>query len=333
MKEHLMRIWRFHEFGPIENLQLDEVPTPEPGADESLVELEYAALNPADKFLVNKMYPRPGKPPMAVGRDGSGRIVKPGNSGRFKEGDSVVILRSDIGVRRDGTLAEFVTVPEESLAPLPDGWSFEEGAAAPLVHLTAWRALVHQGEIHPGQTVLVTGSSGGVGTAAIQLAKAFGCRVFAMSRKEEKRKELLDLGADHALDSSDPGKMEEEAKAILGEERVHLVVENLGGPFLQTSINLSGEHGRILVIGLLAGLKSEIVLGQIIFKQTRIEGVQVGAWTAEEAQIAWAGIVEKLDASNQRPVIDQVFPFEEVQEAFTRLDEGPLGKVLVRVKD
>ncbi|MCA9444395.1 MAG: hypothetical protein KC964_26635, partial [Candidatus Omnitrophica bacterium] len=69
----------------------------------------------------------------------------------------MVILRSDIGVRRDGTLAEFVTVPEESLAPLPDGWSFEEGAAAPLVHLTAWRALVHQGEIHPGQTVLVTG--------------------------------------------------------------------------------------------------------------------------------------------------------------------------------
>ncbi|MCA9424957.1 MAG: zinc-binding dehydrogenase, partial [Candidatus Omnitrophica bacterium] len=80
-------------------------------------------------------------------------------------------------------------------------------------------------------------------------------------------------------------------------------------------------------------LKSEVVLGQIIFKQIRIEGVQVGAWTPEEAQTAWNGIVQKLDADNQRPVIDQVFPFEEVPEAFTRLDEGPLGKVLVRVKD
>lgn len=328
-----MRIWRFHEFGPIENLQLEEVPTPRPGPGEALVELEFAALNPADKFLVNKMYPRPGKPPMAVGRDGSGRVVKPGNSGRFKQGDSVVVLRSDIGVRRDGTLAESVVVPEESLAPLPDGWTFEQGAAGPLVHLTAWRALVHQGLITQGQTVLVTGASGGVGSAAIQQAKAFGCRVFAMSRSEEKRKELLDLGADHALDSSDPDRMEAEAKQILGEDRVHLVVENLGGPFLQTSINLSGEHGRILVIGLLAGLKSEIALAPIIFKQTRIEGVQVGAWTPEEAQVAWDGIVEKLNASNQRPVIDEVFPFEQVHPAFARLEEGPLGKVLVRVKD
>ena len=328
-----MRIWRFHEFGPIKNLQLEEIPAPDPGPDEALVELELAALNPADKFLVNKMYPRPGKPPMAVGRDGSGRVVKSGNSGRFKEGDSVVVLRSEIGVRRDGTLAEYVTVPEESLAPLPDGWSFEEGAAAPLVHLTAWRALVHQGEIRPGQLVLVTGSSGGVGTAAIQQAKAFGCHVFAMSRKQEKREELLRLGADHVLDSSNPEQMEKEAKEILGQERVHLVLENLGGPFLQTSINLSAERARILVIGLLAGLKSEVVLGQIIFKQTRIEGVQVGAWTPEGAQIAWAGIVEKLQASNQRPVIDKVFPFEQVQEAFARLDQGPLGKVLVRVKD
>ncbi len=328
-----MRIWRFHEFGPIENLQLEEVPTPEPGPEEALVELEFAALNPADKFLVNKMYPRPGKPPMAVGRDGSGRVVKPGNSGRFKVGDSVVVLRSDIGVRRDGTLAEFVTVPEESLAPLPNGWSFEEGAAAALVHLTAWRALVHQGEIKPGQTVLITGSSGGVGTAAIQQAKALGCRVFAMSRHEEKRKELLDLGADHALDSNDPAMMEEEAKAILGKDRVHLVVENLGGPFLQTSINLSGVDARILVIGLLAGLKSEISLANLIFKQLRIEGVHVGSWTAEEAQDAWDRIVEKLNARSQRPMIDRIFLMEEVQEAFAYLEMGPLGKVLVKVKD
>lgn len=326
-----MRIWRFHEFGPIENLRLEEGPIPAPGDSEALVRLEFAALNPADRFLVNKMYPRPGTPPMAVGRDGSGIVVRPGNSGRFKEGDAVVLLRSEVGVRRDGTLAEYVAVPEESLAPLPNGWSFEEGAAAPLVHLTAWRALVLQGGISKGQTVLVTGSSGGVGTSAIQQAKAFGCRVFAMSRSASKREELKKLGADHVLESTTAENMEREAKTILGEERVHLTVENLGGPFLQASINLSAECGRILIVGLLAGLTSEITLGHVIFKQLRIEGVQVGAWSPEDARTAWDGIVEKLEFTRQRPLIDAVFGMEEVQEAFARLKEGPLGKVLVKV--
>ncbi|MBI1784444.1 zinc-binding alcohol dehydrogenase family protein, partial [Candidatus Sumerlaeota bacterium] len=96
-----MKSWRFHQFGMIENLKLEEIPVPEPADGESLVKLEYAALNPADKFLVMGQYPRPGKPPFAVGRDGCGTIAKPAKNGRFKEGDRVIILRSEIGVTRE----------------------------------------------------------------------------------------------------------------------------------------------------------------------------------------------------------------------------------------
>lgn len=326
-----MRIWRFHEFGPIENLRLEECPVPEPAPGEALIKLRYAALNPADRFLIQKMYPRPGTPPFAVGRDGSGEIVE-SRGGKFSPGDRVVVLRGDTGITRDGTLAEYVTVAEDSLAPLPEGWSFAEGAAAPLVHLTAWRALVKQGEIQPGQLILVTGSSGGVGTAAIQQAKAFGCEVIAMSRHAEKRQALRQLGADYVFDSSDPKAFEKEAKAALGERRCQIVVETLGGPFLQTSINLCGENARVEVVGLLGGLTSEIVVGLLIFKQIRIEGVLVGAWEPGEAQSAWVRIVDKLTHSGARPVLDQVFPMDQVQEAFGRLAVGPLGKVLIDVQ-
>lgn len=324
-----MRAWKFDEFGTLENLRMVDAPVPEPKDGEALVKLEFAALNPADYFLIQGKYPRPGKPPFSVGRDGCGIVERGG--GRFEKGDRVVVLRSDIGVTRDGTLAEYVTVPEESLAAAPEDWTPEEAAAAALVHLTAWRALVIQGEVDAAKTVLVTGASGGVGTAAVQQAKALGARVVALSRSEEKRKALESIGADVTIDS-DAEDLEKRVKTALDGGRVDVVVENLAGPFLQKSINLLSERGRVMIIGLLAGLKSEFVVGTVIFKQARIEGVQVGAYAPAESQEAWARIVETLDKANMRPIVDRVFPMGEVHDAFSHLRSGPLGKVLIDVR-
>lgn len=325
-----MRIWRFHEFGKVENLTLEQAPVPTPAEGEAVVKLHYAALNPADAFLVMNQYPGAGTPPLAVGRDGAGVIETPARHGRFAKGDAVVVLRSAIGVTRDGTLAEYVAVPEQSLAPLPEGWTPQEGAAAPLVFLTAWQALVTHANIMPGQTVLVTGGSGGVGTASVLLARAFGAIVIATSRSEEKRNRLLELGADAVIDSSSPHYVEDVKNAMSG-GRADIVVENLGGIFLQHSIDLVRPCGHIAVVGLLAGLRSEIVLGKLIFKRARIQGVSVGAFTAEEAQEAWRQIVKRLASIGRRPPIDQIFPMQDVHEAFARLGRGPMGKVLVDV--
>lgn len=326
-----MRIWRFHEPGSLDNLQLDEMPVPEPGAGEVLLKVERAALNPADAFLIEGKYPRPGKPPLAVGRDGCGVIEKALDGGRYNKGDRVILLRSDVGVTRNGTLADYVTVPEASLAPLPEGWSPEEGAAAPLVFLTAYQALLDVGGLLPGHTALITGASGGVGTAAVMLGRAYGALVVALSRSEENRQRLLELGADVAVDASAPD-MEEQVKKALGGGRVDVVVENVAGPFLQKSIDLLREKGRIAVVGLLAGLTSEIVIGKLLFKRARIEGVQVGSLTAAEAQEAWIQIVKRLNSINARPVVDRVFPMDKVPDAFQHLRSGVFGKVVVDVQ-
>lgn len=326
-----MRAWRFHEPGDIRNLVLEDVERPEPKDGEVLVRIETAALNPADHYLVLGQYPRAGAPPFTPGRDGAGTIETPLAGGRFKPGDRVVLLGGQTGISALGTLAEYSAIPEAWLAPLPDGWSVQEGAAGPLVLLTAWRALVVCGGLKAGETVLVTGASGGVGTAAIQLAKSMNARVIALSRCSEKRKKLETLGADIVLDAG-ATDLEKQVKGALGASRIDLIVENLGGSWLNRCVRMAGFGGRIMIVGLLDGLSAEVAIGLLIHKCIRIEGLSVSAYTAEEAQAAWAEIVRRLDAAGQRPVIDGVYPMDQAQEAFARLKSGPMGKVLLDVQ-
>jgi NADPH2:quinone reductase len=323
-----MLAWRFHQTGPIENLQPEEVPLPEPGPGEALVRIHYAALNPADRYLVQGQYPRAAKPPFTPGRDACGVIEQPAAAGRLPKGTRVVLLGGDTGIATPGALAQYAAIPEQWLAPLPEGWREEEGAAAPLVALTAWQGLVDRGALQPGETVLITGASGGVGTAAVILAKALGARVFALSRSTEKRQQLEKLGADATFDS-EAEDLEKQIKAAAGDQPPSLIIENLGGPYLQRCITMAGYGARIMVIGLLAGLKSEVQIGLLIHKCLRIQGMSVSSYTAEEAQKAFKGIVETLQKCGDPWPIDKIFTPAQPYEAFAHLDSGPLGKVLV----
>lgn len=323
-----MRAWRFHEFGDIGNYKLEDVPEPERQDGEVLIRLQRASLNPADRFLIEGRYPGAGKLPLTVGRDGAGVVEEAPANGRFKTGDTVIVLRSEIGITRQGTLAEYVAAPEAVVAPLPEGWSIEEGAAAPLVYLTAWKALVLQGAWQESETVLVTGASGGVGIAAVQLAKALGAKVVALSRDEQKQARLRELGADFAFDSDAPDLAKQVTEAVGG---IDLFVENLGGPFIETNLGMANLNGRIMVIGLLAGRKPPVDLGALLFKQVRIEGVHVGKLAPAEAQRAWTDVVATLGRIGARPPIDRVFPMGQVSEAFDHMAGNHLGKVLVDV--
>lgn len=325
-----MRAWRFHEFGDIANYAIVDVAEPEPGDGEVLIRLRYASLNPADRLLIEGKYPGAGDLPLTVGRDGSGTVEKSGEGSRFKAGDEVIVLRSEIGITRQGTLAEFVAPPESVVAHLPKGWTMEEGAAAPLVYLTAWKALVVQGGLRKGQSVLVTGASGGVGIASVQLAKALGAKVIALSRSEEKRRRLEELGADAALDDG-ASDLSQKVRAALGGKGPDVVIENLGGARLDQHIGIANLNARVMVIGLLAGRISEINLGQVLFKQVRIEGVHVGKLVPTQAQDAWRRIVDTLVAIGARPIVDKIFPMGQVQEAFEHLAGEHMGKVLVEV--
>ncbi len=325
-----MRAWLLREFKGIESLELSNVPVPTPGPGEVLLQLSHAALNPADRYLAERLYPAHPPLPHILGRDGIGRVVKATPEHPELEGARCAILRGHTGGDRPGTFAEYVAVPETDLAGVPPDWTDEEGAGATLVYLTAYQALRMWGPLRPGAVVLITGASGGVGVAAVQLAAAMKQKVFALSRSAEKGARLRQLGADQVFDPEDPD-WRKKAKAAAGPERVSLAIDNIGGKLLPQVIDTLGESGRVSLVGRLAGPVPDFNTATLFFRRIRMGGVAVGAWTKTESRDAWARVLELLAQTRARPLVDRVFPFEQLPRAFARLQEGPLGKVLLRV--
>jgi NADPH2:quinone reductase len=329
-----MRAWLMDSFDGVEKLRLGDVPDPQPGPNQVLLRLRFAALNPADAFLAQAMYPAKPSLPHILGRDGIGDVlaVGPGVS-NIKAGETVGILRCDVGVEVWGTLAEKVVVPASSVAPPPAGWSLEQTAGAPLVYLTAWQALTQWSDPPAppaaGSVLLVTGASGGVGTASVQLGKSMGLIVVALSRSAEKGAKLRAMGADHVFDPGDPN-LRKAVMAAIAPKKVDIVVDSVGGALFNQVLATLGYGGRVSVVGRSAGEVPNFNTASLFFKRNRIGGVAVSDFTAEQAQSAWKEITGRLNAMGQKPVIDHVFPFEEVKQAFARLAEGPMGKVLVR---
>jgi len=330
-----MRAWLMDSFDGVDELRLGDVPDPQPGPNQVLLRLRFAALNPADAFLAQAMYPAKPSLPHILGRDGVGEVIAVGAGvSNVKAGDTVGILRCDVGVEVWGTLAEKVVVPASSVAPPPAGWLLEQTAGAPLVYLTAWQALTQWSDPPAppaaGSVLLVTGASGGVGTASVQLGKSMGLTVVALSRSAEKGAKLRAMGADHVFDPGDPN-LRKAAMAAIAPKKVDIVVDNVGGALFNQLLATLGYGGRISVVGRSAGEVPNFNTASLFFKRNRIGGVAVSDFTAEQAQSAWKEITGRLNAIGQKPVIDHVFPFEEVKQAFARLAEGPMGKVLIRV--
>jgi len=330
-----MRAWFMDAYDGVDRLRLGETEDPVPGANQILLGVQFAALNPADAFLSQAMYPAKPKLPHILGRDGAGEVLAVGAGvSNVRPGDTAGILRCDVGVDSWGTLAEKVVVWSDSVIRPPQGWSLEETAAAPLVYLTAWQALTQWSDppapLAPGAVLLVTGASGGVGTATVQLGKSMGLKVVALSRSAEKGARLKDLGADFVFNPTDPDVRKLVMSAI-APHKVDIAVDNIGGALFNQVIAMLGHGGRISVVGRSGGEVPEFNTATLFFRRNRIGGVAVSDFTAAGAQAAWTQIIERLNAGGQKPVIDKIFAFEDVKRAFARLAVGPMGKVLVRV--
>ena len=320
-----MKSWRFHKFGAFDSLRMEEVPLPEPDKNDCVIKIDYAALNPADRLLIMGWYPTSARPPFAVGRDGSGVVVATAEGSRFQLGDRVVCLRSIIGIERDGTLAEYVRVPEAHLALRPDWWDARDGAAGPHALLTSWQALSEVSDLRGGETVLITGASGGIGTAALILAKAMGANVVALSRSAKKRLQLIDLGADIVLDPGD----DELIQKIKTNGGCDVVIVNVCGELLNSLLKTCNPYGRICIIGALGGTAATIELTRLIFKRLQIHGIQVAMYSDSGLQSAWSDVIQTIEPIQAKIPIDSIFSFEQVPQAFDRLRQGPFGKVLI----
>jgi NADPH2:quinone reductase len=330
-----MRAWLMDSYDGVDKLHLAEVADPVPGPGQLLVRMRFAALNPADAFLAQALYP--AKPPMphVLGRDGVGDVVAAGlGADAGKVGRTIAVLPGATGVEAWGTLAEKTVIAGDDTLEIPDGWSLEETAGAPLVFLTAWQALTQWSDPpappRRGSVLLVTGASGGVGTASVLLGKAMGLTVVALSRSADKSAKLATLGADHVFHPAHRS-LRKSVTAAIAPRKVDLAIDNVGGALFNEVVGTLGQGGRVSVVGRSGGVVPEFNTAALLFRRNRIGGVLIAGYSRDEARGAWAQVVARLGEAGKRPVVDRVFPLEEVKAAFERLAEGPMGKVLVRV--
>jgi NADPH:quinone reductase len=326
-----MKAWVLDKFTGIGHLRLAELPDPVPGEGEVVLAPHYAALNPADRYLAEGQYPARPSLPHILGRDGVGTVMRLGPAvSDVRVGDRRLILRSEVGVNRPGTFAQLVSVAASHLVEVPAGWTEQDSAGAALVYLTAYQALTMWGLLPASSVVLVTGASGGVGVATVELAAALGYKVIALSRNPQKSERLRQLGATAAFNPEDP-HWRHQVKALLAPRRVDLAIDSIGGKLLPEVIDTLGEHGKVSLVGRLAGPVPSFNTAALFFRRIRMGGVAVGACTPAESQANWRHVLELLARTGARPQVDQVFPFDQLPQAFERLAQGPLGKVLVAV--
>jgi NADPH:quinone reductase-like Zn-dependent oxidoreductase len=321
---------RIHEDGGPEVLRYEDVPDPEPGPGDVLVRLRAASLNHLDVW-VRKGLPSVPKPRI-LGADGAGVVESVGNEvDGFAPGDRVVInpaLEHDgrvtvVGEHFDGTHAELIALPAESIYPLPDELGFEEAAAFPLVFETAYRMLATKARLAAGEWVLVWGIGGGVATASLAIAKALGARVIVTSTSDAKLARAAELGADAAIPTAEAAAR---VKEITEGRGVDVVVEHVGEATWATSLAVAAQAGRVVVCGATSGPNPPAALHRIWWKQLTVYGSTMGT------KADFEGAYELVRSGRARPVVDAVFPLEEARAAHERLEAGEqLGKIVLRI--
>ena len=306
---------------PLSGLVVGERPDPEPAAGWVRVEVKASSLNHHDLWSLRGVGLREESLPMILGCDAAGYdeegnevVVHAVVSDPAWSGDETLDpRRSLLSERHQGTFADAVLVPRGNVVPKPASLSFEEAACLPTAWLTAYRMLFTRGELKPGDSVLVQGAGGGVATALVSLARAGGLRVFATSRDEGKRKRALELGAHEVFESNERLP-----------QKVDAVMETVGRATWSHSIRSLKPGGTIVTSGATSGPKlDDAELTRIFFLQLKVVGSTMGT----RAELA--SLVELLDVSGVRPVIDQVLPMEQARDGFAAMAEGDVfGKVV-----
>ena len=319
-----MKAIRIHEDGGPEVLRYEDAPDPDAGDGEVLIRLRAASLNRLDLW-VRQGLPSVPKPRIlgadGAGLDESGRrvVINPG----IEHGDRVSV----VGEHMDGTHAELIAVPESNVYPIPDELSFEDAAAFPLVFETVYRMLVTRAGLREGEWVLVWGVGSGIGTSALQLAKALGGRVVATSSSDEKLARARELGAD-AVVNHETGDVLAAVKEATGGPGVDLVVEHVGEATWEKSLQAVRPYGRIALCGATSGPNPKAALHRIWWKQLTIHGSTMG--TKDDFE----GAFELVKSGKAKPVVDSVYPLAEARAAHERMESGEqFGKIVLRIPD
>lgn len=333
--------------GGIDQLKLLDLPKPEPGPDDVIINVKAVALNRLDIWV------REGLPglkldmPFTLGSDVAGVIDSVGaNVGGFRAGQRVTInpgwwdttcefcLRGDhslcvnfkiYGEHLPGGYAEFMRVPARNVIAMPDDFTFIEACAAPLAFLTAWRALITRGRLRPGEDVVILGAGSGVSTAAIQIAKYAGARVFATSHSDEKLERARALGAEVLINYA-TSEWEKEVFRITGKRGADVVVDSVGEATWLKSLRALCKGGRLITYGATTGPNPAEEIRLVFWKQLEIIGTTMGS------QGEFMDVMKLVFQRQLKPVVDVVMPLEEAALAHERLARNEqFGKIILTV--
>jgi NADPH:quinone reductase-like Zn-dependent oxidoreductase len=339
-QELTMKAIRIHQLGGIDELRPEELPEPRPGPRQVRVRMRAASLNYRDLLVVKGLYSRNLPLPLTPLSDGAGEVaeVGPGVT-RWAVGARVAGIfmqtwldgrisdaagKSSLGGAIDGVAAEQVVFHEDGLVAVPDHLSFEEAATLPCAAVTAWNALVEGGGLRAGETVLTLGT-GGVSLFALQFAKMSGVRVLITSGHDEKLEKAGRLGATDGVNYKTTPEWDKKVRDLTGGVGVDHVVEVGGAGTLPRSLRAVRTGGHVALIGVLAGA-AETNPMPVLMKAVRLQGVFVGSRAMFEAMNR-AVILHAM-----RPVIDRVFPFEEIRAAYRHMESAAhFGKIVLRI--
>lgn len=345
-----MRALTISEHGDLSKLQLREVPTPAVTAPHEVrVQLQAAALNRLDLWVLGGIPGITITPDWVVGSDGAGVVESVGEAvTRVKVGDHVIlnpgVVNRDcqceycragdqplcltygvLGEHRPGTLAEYIVVPDANLEVILPEIPWDVAAAFPLATLTAWRMVTTRAKVVAGDDVLIWGIGGGVALAALQICKTLGARVWVTSGSEEKLARAKELGADHVVNhrSGDAGR---QVRLATGKRGMDVVIDSVGEATWSQSLVALGKRGRLVTCGGTSGPMVETDVRRMFWNQWTLMGSTMGS------DAEFSAIAEELRAGRLLPPVDSVYPLEAAREAYARLTSGQqFGKVVVQI--
>jgi NADPH:quinone reductase-like Zn-dependent oxidoreductase len=335
-----------YENGDLDKIRLADVPNPEPGEDEVVIEVRAASLNHLDIWV------RKGRPglelsmPHVLGSDAAGVVVDIGRSVMTVEvGDEVVVnpglscgwceycLRGQqseclnfgiVGMSCPGTFAELVAVPAKNVHRRPAHLSWEESAAFPLAYVTAWRMLMSRARLQVGETVLIHGIGGGVALAALQIAKTANARVCVTSSSNDKLLRAKEFGADHTINYETVDDVAAAVRDWTDGRGVDVIVDSVGAATFPVNLNAARRGGRIVHCGVTTGAQAQINLSALYWNHLNVMGSTMGS------NEDFRQLVEAIDAARLKPIIDSVEPLERIRYATERMERGEqFGKIVV----
>jgi NADPH:quinone reductase len=322
-----MHAWLCENPTGVDALNWKELPTPQPQAGEVLIEIKAASLNFPDLLIVQNKYQMKPPLPFVPGSEYAGVVQAVGEGVRHLQvGQSVACLSGT------GGFGTHTIAPAALCMPLPEGFSHVDAAAFIMIYATSWHALMDRAQLKAGETVLVLGAAGGVGTAAIQIAKAAGARVIAAASSDEKCALCTRLGADATINYAS-SNFREEIKRLTNGKGPDVIYDPVGGDYAEPALRSIAWRGRYLVVGFAAGAIPSLPLNLALLKGASIVGVFWGDFAKREPKANAAMMAELASWYAQgkiKPVIDRTMPMAELKAAYAHMgSRGVMGKLVM----